>query len=73
MNKQIKDVILIKLDAQFIQSVEDTVGEIEQHTDAEVVVVAHARVDPWSILSLRAALLVVSLVLCFIVFFNAVP
>ena len=64
---QKKDFILIKLDTRFIQAVEETVGEIEQYTDAEVVVVAHARVDPWSILSLRAALVVVSLVLCFVV------
>ena len=67
MNKQNRDIILIKLDTQFIQAVEKTVGEIEQHTDSEVVVVAHARVDPWSVLSLRAALTVVALVLCFVV------
>ena len=58
---------MIKLDPHFATAIEEMVGRIEQSTDAEIVVVAQSRSDSWPELSLRAALLMMSIALCVVV------
>ena len=58
---------MIKLDSEFSSAIEALVGHIETNTDAEVVVVANMRSDPWHDLKLRAAFIAMTAALCFVV------